>query len=80
MLSRDWKLNFNLGSALKYIARAGRKGRSSEDLEKARGSIWLLRLRLLKAESGKSEGGRGKVYFNPLFEEKVIDGVRLWSY
>lgn len=23
---RDWRLNFNLGSALKYIARAGRKG------------------------------------------------------
>ena len=22
---RDWKLNFNLGSAMKYIARAGRK-------------------------------------------------------
>lgn len=22
---RDWRLNFNLGSALKYIARAGRK-------------------------------------------------------
>lgn len=33
---RDWGLNFNLGSALKYIARAGRKGNTVEDLEKAR--------------------------------------------
>ena len=33
---RDWGLNFNLGSALKYIARAGRKGDPVEDLEKAR--------------------------------------------
>lgn len=23
---RDWELNFNLGSAVKYIARLGRKG------------------------------------------------------
>ena len=31
----DWGLNFNLGSALKYIARAGRKGDPVEDLQKA---------------------------------------------
>lgn len=31
----DWGLNFNLGSALKYIARAGRKGDAVEDLQKA---------------------------------------------
>lgn len=33
---RDWDLNFNLGSALKYIARAGRKDDIVQDLEKAR--------------------------------------------
>lgn len=33
---RDWRLNFNLGSALKYIARAGRKDDIVQDLEKAR--------------------------------------------
>lgn len=33
---RDWELNFNLGSAVKYISRAGRKGDKIEDLEKAR--------------------------------------------
>ena len=32
----EWGLNFNLGSAVKYISRAGRKGDPVEDLEKAR--------------------------------------------
>jgi len=32
---RDWDLNFNLGSAVKYIARAGRKDDKIEDLAKA---------------------------------------------
>lgn len=32
----DWKLNFNLGNAVKYIARAEYKGKPIEDLEKAR--------------------------------------------
>lgn len=31
----DWDLNFNLGNAVKYIARAGRKGDKVEDLKKA---------------------------------------------
>ena len=31
----DWDLNFDLGNAVKYIARAGRKGSAIEDLEKA---------------------------------------------
>ncbi len=29
-------LSFNLGNALKYISRAGRKGDAAEDLQKAR--------------------------------------------
>ena len=33
---REWGLNFNLGSAVKYIARAGRKDDIIQDLEKAR--------------------------------------------
>ena len=32
---RDWGLNFNLGSALKYIARVGRKDDIVQDLMKA---------------------------------------------
>lgn len=31
----DWGLNFNLGNAVKYISRAGRKGDTIEDLKKA---------------------------------------------
>ena len=36
-----WKLNFNLGNAIKYIARAGRKdpNKTKEDLNKA---IWYI--------------------------------------
>ena len=33
---RDWGLNFNLGSATKYLSRAGRKGAMINDLEKAK--------------------------------------------
>ena len=31
-----WGLGFNLGNAVKYIARAGLKGDAVEDLEKAK--------------------------------------------
>lgn len=34
-----WALGFNLGNAVKYIARAGKKGSAVEDIEKAR---WYL--------------------------------------
>ena len=33
---RGWGLNFNLGSVVKYIARAGRKDDIIQDLEKAK--------------------------------------------
>lgn len=32
----DWQLSFCLGSVLKYVSRAGRKGDAVEDLLKAR--------------------------------------------
>jgi hypothetical protein len=35
----DWNLNFSLGNAVKYIARADHKGASIEDLQKA---AWYL--------------------------------------
>lgn len=34
-----WHLSFHLGNVVKYVARAGLKGNTSEDLEKAR---WYL--------------------------------------
>lgn len=35
----DWLLGFHLGNAVKYIARAGKKGDRLEDLKKA---AWYL--------------------------------------
>ena len=42
---KAWKLDFELGNALKYIARAGRKNPSSldEDLQKA---MWYINYKL----------------------------------
>lgn len=37
---KDWKLNFNLGSVIKYIARADHKGNREQDLQKA---LWYLK-------------------------------------
>jgi len=34
-----WRLNFSLGNAVKYIARADKKGKPIEDLKKA---LWYL--------------------------------------
>lgn len=48
----DWKLGFNLGNAVKYIARADYKGNRVEDLRKA---SWYLNReikRLTKAIEG----------------------------
>lgn len=33
---REWGLNFNLGNAVKYVARAGKKDDIIQDLEKAK--------------------------------------------
>lgn len=50
---REWGLNFNLGSAVKYIARAGRKDDIVQDLKKAR-EFLSFEIEALEAERGKS--------------------------
>lgn len=35
----DWRLGFNLGNVVKYVARADHKGKRLEDLKKA---LWYL--------------------------------------
>lgn len=40
-----WNLNFNLGNAIKYIARCNYKGNKEADLSKA---IWYLQRELKK--------------------------------
>lgn len=44
-------LSFNLGNALKYISRAGRKGDAVEDLSKAR---WYIDRELNRLESNNA--------------------------
>lgn len=39
----DWDLDFHLGNAIKYIARAEHKGKYKEDIKKA---IWYLNRKL----------------------------------
>lgn len=75
---RDWRLNFNLGSALKYIARAGRKGDIVEDLEKAREYL-AFEIEALKAERGRERATHTphcRCTTKPIFEEKASEGVR----
>lgn len=43
----DWKLDFCLGNALKYISRAGRKNDAVEDLKKA---VWYIERRIKQLE------------------------------
>ena len=45
-----WGLNFHLGNAVKYIARAGKKGPAIEDLKKA---LWYLQRELDRREETK---------------------------
>lgn len=76
---RDWGLNFNLGSALKYIARAGRKGNTVEDLEKAREYL-AFEIEAIKAETGRERAGKAPYHPNCKCttkpEEKEPEGVR----
>lgn len=46
-----WKLNFNLGNAVKYVARSPHKGATLEDLKKA---AWYLNheIKTLEAANG----------------------------
>jgi len=43
----DWGLGFALGNAVKYIARAGKKGNAIEDLKKAK---WYIEREIQRLE------------------------------
>lgn len=51
---RDWGLNYNLGSAVKYISRAGRKENMIQDIDKAIAFLGFEREALLE-EKEESE-------------------------
>lgn len=44
----DWGLGFNLGNAVKYVARAEHKGSPLDDLKKAR---WYLDREIMRREA-----------------------------
>jgi hypothetical protein len=45
-----FKLNFNMGNALKYLLRADRKGNKLQDINKA---IWYLQREIEQSEKQK---------------------------
>ena len=55
----DYQLGFNLGNAVKYILRAGKKGDTAEDLKKAK---WYIEHEICKLmnEKEKSKEQRSK--------------------
>ena len=71
---RDWKLNFNIGSAVKYLSRAGRKDDIIQDLRKAQEFI-QFEIDAIGAERGKAEpkdvsdNPLPKCTYNPVFTE-----------
>lgn len=76
---RDWQLNFNLGNAVKYLARAGRKDDIVQDLKKAQEYI-QFEIDAIEAERSKAETKkvqemlhnslpRCKCSFNPVFAD-----------
>ena len=63
---RDWGLNFNLGSAVKYVARAGRKDDIVQDLKKAQE---FIQFEIDAIEAGRAKGRRCRCTVHPVFEE-----------
>jgi len=49
----DWGLGFNIGNAVKYISRAGRKCEAKEDLRKA---IFYIEYEIAKLEKEDANG------------------------
>lgn len=65
----DWGLNFNLGSAVKYIARAGRKKDAIEDLKKA---IQYIEFELEEMESKDEELSKLKKENEDLLHKRAV--------
>jgi hypothetical protein len=51
----DWDLDFCLGNAVKYIARAGHKGKPLDDLRKA---LWYIQHKIDLLQASQQFGGR----------------------
>lgn len=60
---RDWGLNFNLGNAVKYIARAGRKADLVEDLKKAQ---QYIQFEIDAIEAEEKQATKPKAHSHPV--------------
>ena len=60
---RGWGLNFNLGSAVKYLSRAGRKADTIEDLKKAQEYI-QFEIDAIEAEREKATKPKAPEHIN----------------
>lgn len=58
---RDWGLNFNIGSAVKYLSRAGRKDDILQDLKKA---IEFIQFEIDAIEETRKEPECGVIEFS----------------
>lgn len=54
----DWKLGFRLGNAVKYIARAEKKGSPIQDLEKA---AWYLAREIKKRKKADRKAAKNEL-------------------
>ena len=56
----DWDLGFDLGNAVKYISRAGRKNDAVEDLKKA---VFYInhKISMLELEKEENEANNGRM-------------------
>ena len=63
----DYQLGFNLGNAVKYILRAGKKGDTLEDLKKAK---WYIEHEICKLMTGEEGFERRNL--------NVVEGLERW--
>jgi hypothetical protein len=73
---REWGLNFNLGSAVKYIARAGRKDDIVQDLKKAR-EFLSFEIEALEADRGLVSKASNDYCMKHFGVNDVLDGYTL---
>lgn len=69
---RAWGLNFNLGSAVKYIARAGRKDDIIQDLSKAK-EFLTFEIEALEGEREKEDKPKNVKPGVYVYEESLKD-------
>lgn len=67
---RAWGLNFNLGNAVKYVARAGRKDDIVQDLEKAKQYL-DFEIEAIKAERENKTSENVTLQLEELSESEV---------